>query len=100
MSDRGTARERTDLAWQRTGLGILGVAGLLAHRALISGRPAFVVAAGLVALTGLAVLGLLAPSRHRQLTSDAGVAPRSLGVVTGMVVLCAAVAAAAILTPR
>ena len=34
MSDRGAAPERTDLAWQRTGLGILAVAGLLGHRAL------------------------------------------------------------------
>ncbi len=52
----GVAAERTDLAWQRTGVGILAVAGLLAHRALISAWGALLVAAGVTALVGLAVL--------------------------------------------
>jgi putative membrane protein len=105
VSDRGVAPERTDLAWERTGLGVLGVAGLLAHRALISGRTAFLVAAGVAALMGLLVLGRLGPARYRELTAGVAagtrvVAPRRLGVLTGMVVLTAVVAAAAILTPR
>ncbi|UOX99850.1 DUF202 domain-containing protein [Blastococcus sp. PRF04-17] len=104
MTDQGVAPERTDLAWQRTGLGILGAAGLLAHRALISDRAVFLVAAGVVALAGLAVLGGLAPVRYRRLTRGVAagarvVAPRALGVLTGLVVLTAVVAAAAILTP-
>ena len=53
--------ERTDLAWQRTGLGLLSVGGLLGARALGNHLPALLVVAGVAALLGLLVLGVLTP---------------------------------------
>ena len=99
------AAERTDLSWQRTGLGILAVAGLLAHRSLVSGRAPLLVAAGVAALAGFAVVGVLAPARFRQgrrrLAAGTGMAtPGLVGLATAAVVLVSLVAAAAILTPR
>lgn len=99
------AGERTDLAWQRTGLGILAVAGLLAHRAVVDDRPAFLLAAGVAALLGLAVLGALAPlrARHvrrRQAEDTSMAAPRAVMAVTAaVVVICLAAAAAVIGVP-
>jgi putative membrane protein len=61
-----TQPERTALAWQRTGFGVLGIGGLLAHAALRAGGIALVVLACAVALLGLAVLGTLAPRRYRR----------------------------------
>jgi putative membrane protein len=61
-----TQPERTALAWQRTGLGVLAVGGLLAHGALTAHRVALVGLACAVALFGLAILGVLAPLRYRQ----------------------------------
>ena len=96
----GVQAERTDLAWQRTGLGILAVAGLLGHRAVGSGRPALLVVAGLTALLGLGVLGGLAPARsrfvRRRLTEDGDVAARrSVAAVTaGVIAICVAAAVA------
>jgi putative membrane protein len=99
------AAERTDLAWQRTGLGILAVAGLLAHRALVGGRAVLLVAAVVTALLGLGVLGGLAParSRHlrRRLAAGTGVsAPTAAAAATGTVLLVGIAAAVAILTPH
>jgi putative membrane protein len=96
-----TQPERTALAWQRTGLGVLAVAGLLGHRALEARLPALLVVAGIVALLGLGVLGGLAPVRYRRLLRGAtGSAPALTVAATGAVVLAAAVAAVAVLTPR
>jgi putative membrane protein len=100
-----TQPERTALAWQRTGIGVLAVAALLAHRALVSGRPALLVAAGVAALLGLGVLGGLAPVRYRQvrrqLAGETGVAaPGLLAAVTATVVLVAVTAAVAVVMPR
>ena len=63
---RGVPEERTALAWQRTGLGMLGVAALVAHSAVRHAEPALVALAGIAALLGLGVLGGLAPLRYRQ----------------------------------
>jgi putative membrane protein len=100
-----TQPERTALAWQRTGLGVLGVAGLLAHRALESGRPGALVLAGMTALLGLGVLGGLAPIRYRQvrqrIARGAGAAaPGLVLAVTVTVVLAGVATAVAVLTPR
>jgi putative membrane protein len=97
-----TQPERTALAWQRTGLGLLAVAGLVAHAALTSGRTSLVVLACLVALSGLGVLGGLAPLRYRQVRRTVGGAAgvpagRAVVGVTALVVLAAAVALAAVL---
>ncbi|WP_104526404.1 DUF202 domain-containing protein [Blastococcus atacamensis] len=96
-----TQPERTALAWQRTGLGVLAVAGLLGHRALHTGRPALLLVAGATALLGLAVLGALAPRRYRQVRLRVGHGgavrdPWAARAVTVAVLLTAAAAAVSI----
>ena len=107
MSDRldVSPTERTDLAWQRTGLGLLSVGGLLGARALSRHAPALLVVAAGSALIGLGVLGVLAPIRYRalerrrQLGHDVA-APGAVAVLTTAVVLVAAMAGVAVaLTP-
>jgi putative membrane protein len=100
-----TQPERTALAWQRTGLGVLAVAGLLGHRAVEQERPALLVLAGAGALLGLVVLGALAPLRYRHVRRRVAVgtgaaAPRLVAGVTTTVLLVAAAAAVAVLPPR
>lgn len=100
-----TQPARTALAWQRTGLGLLLVAGLLARSAVQHESIALLVPTGVVAVAGLVVLGVLAPRRqkHGQLAADAGGdarAPRAAALVTGLVVLAAASALAADLVLR
>jgi putative membrane protein len=91
-----TQPERTALAWQRTGLGVLGVAGLLGHRAVEEERPVLLVLAGAAALLGLVVLGGLAPVRYRDVRGRVAAGTGA----TATVVLVATLAAAAVLTPR
>jgi putative membrane protein len=98
-----TQPERTALAWQRTGLGVLAVAGLLGHRALHTESSVLLVAAGVVALLGLAVLGALAPLRYRQVRAwvERGRAvcdPWVARAVTATVLLTAVAAAVAVLS--
>jgi putative membrane protein len=100
-----TQPERTALAWQRTGLGVLAVAGLLGHRAVEEERPVLLVLAGAAALLGLAVLGALAPVRYRDVRRRVAVgtgaaAPRLVATVAAIVLLVGAVAAVSVLTPR
>jgi putative membrane protein len=96
-----TQPERTALAWQRTGLGVLAVGGLLAHRALEHRSAVLVGVAAVVALLGLAVLGGLAPARYRraQRRDAPAVAPGMVAAATGVVVLVALAAGVAVLTP-
>jgi putative membrane protein len=98
-----TQPERTALAWQRTGLGVLGVAGLMAHRAVEHENRLLLVVAGAAALLGLGVLGGLAPIRYRQVRRRraAGLPMSARGPVaaaTAAVVLTALAAAAAVIT--
>jgi putative membrane protein len=81
-----TQPERTALAWQRTGLGVLAVGGLLAHGALTSHRISLVVLAGAVAVLALAVLGRLAPLRYRDVrrTVAAGTGASAAGPIAGV----------------
>jgi putative membrane protein len=100
-----TQPERTALAWQRTGLGMLAVAGLLAHRAVEEERPVLLVLAGTAALLGLVVLGALAPVRYRDVRrrvaeGTGAAAPRLVAGVTAAVLLVGAAAAVAVLAPR
>jgi putative membrane protein len=102
---RETQPERTDLAWQRTGLGVLAVAALLAHSSVEAAAPARLAVAGGVALLGLGLLGGLAPLRarlvRRALRDGRGVAaPAMAAVAAGVVVLVAAAALVSVLTPR
>ena len=98
-----TQPERTALAWQRTGLGMLAVGGLVAHDAVDRGSPALLALAGAAALLGLTVLGGLAPVRYRQVRRrQAAEAPMSapglLAAATAAVALVALAAVAAVLT--
>jgi putative membrane protein len=91
---RETQPARTALAWQRTGLGLLLVAGLLARLAAVHGAAALAVATVIVAGAGLAVLGVLTPHRRRTtqlaaITGGPGHAPRAAALGTGLVVLAA-----------
>ena len=100
-----TQPARTALAWQRTGLGLLLVAGLLARSAVLHESVLVVVPAGVVAVAGLVVLGLLVPRRQRagQAAADSGGdarAPRPAALVTGLVVLAAVCGLAADLVVR
>src|SRR3954468_5620804 len=98
-----TQPERTALAWQRTGLGVLAVAGLVGHRAVEHRQPVLLVTAGIAALLGLGVLGGLAPVRYRHVQrriagGTGAAAPRLLLAVTATVVLAGVAAAIAVLT--
>jgi putative membrane protein len=100
-----TQPERTALAWQRTGLGVLAIGGLIAHGAVEHEDRVLLVVAGTVALLGLGVLGGLAPVRYREVrrrrTAGAAMAaPRLLTAATAAVLLAAIAAATAVLTLR
>lgn len=100
----GVAEERTALAWQRTGLGVMAVAGLLGHRTVEAEQPVLLALAGLVALLALVVLGGLAPVRYRRVReglagSTFRAARRTAAGATAIVVVTALAALAAVLTP-
>ena len=89
-----TQAARTAMAWQRTGLSVLLVAGLLARSAASHGELLLVVPAAVVALAGLVVLGLLAPRRLRSgdvaaRTGADARSPRTAAAATAAVVLTA-----------
>ena len=113
MTRHGAARrsgetqpERTALSWQRTGLGIMAIAGLLGLRALEFANPVLLGVAGLTALGGLGVLGGLAPVRYRQVRRTLAAhgtgspAPRFLAAATSATVLAALAALAGVLILR
>jgi len=100
-----TQAARTALAWQRTGLSLLAVAGLLARGAAVAGELRLVVPTAVVAVAGLVVLGVVGPRRQR--TSDTAArtggdarARRSAALATGLVVLTALCGLAAELVLR
>lgn len=98
MSGRETQPQRTTLAWERTGIGALAVAGLLALRAFGAGRPALLLPAAVAAMAGLAVLGILAPARARRLRPGTGSAsaPGLAAAATAAVVVVAVAALVAV----
>ena len=105
MTAQETQPERTVLSWQRTGLGVLAVSGLLARAAVTGDAPVRLVVAGGVALLGLGVLGGLAPLRARALGRalgrGSGVATPQLALlVTAVVLAVAGAALVAVLSPR
>jgi putative membrane protein len=100
-----TQPERTVLSWQRTGLGVLAVSGLLARAAVTGDAPVRLAVAGGVALLGLGVLGGLAPLRARALGRALGrghgvAVPQLALVITSVVLAVAGAALAAVLSPR
>ena len=102
---RETQAPRTALAWQRTGLSMLLVAGLLLRGAAAHEALVLVVPAAVVAGAALVVLGATGPRRQRDgnAAARAGAdarAPRAAALTTGMVVLTALCALAAELLAR
>ena len=100
-----TQPARTTLAWQRTAVSMLGVAGLLARGAVVERQVLLVVPAAVVAVAGLVVLGVLAPRRQRngEAVSRAGGDVRSPGTAataTALVVLTSLCALGAELLAR
>jgi putative membrane protein len=100
-----TQPERTALSWQRTSLGVIAVAGLLGHRALVSGHPELVLLAGGCALMGVGLLSGVAASRDRKVRAaadrDLPVAAPALAIAgTAVAVLVAVAAAIAVLAVR
>jgi putative membrane protein len=98
-----TQPERTGLAWQRTALGVLAVAGLIAHGAVLDGDPLLVLLSGGVALLGLALLGVVAPRRYRRVlgaiaADQDAAARRSVPLAVAVVVATALAAGCAILS--
>jgi uncharacterized membrane protein YidH (DUF202 family) len=105
LTAQETQPERTVLSWQRTGLGVLAVSGLLARAAATGDAPVRLAVAGGVALLGLGVLGALAPLRARALGRALGrgrgvAVPQLTLVVTAVVLAVAGAALAAVLSPR
>jgi putative membrane protein len=97
--------ERTALAWQRTALGVLAVAGLIGHRAIVNGRPELLLLAGGCGLMGVALLSGVGLSRDRTVRTatelDQPVAAPRLAIAgTAVVVLVAVAAAVAVLSLR
>jgi putative membrane protein len=97
-----TQPERTVLSWQRTGFGVLAVAGLVGHGALVDGDPVLLLLGGGVALLGLALLGGVVPLRYRRLRravacGTAVAAPRLAALATGVVAAAAIAAGGAVL---
>ena len=92
--------ERTDLAWTRTGLGLVSVSGLVCARALKSGAPALLAVGGVALVVGLVVLTVLAPLRRRMLrsTADDVAAPWVMAAATVAVVLVTVAAGVAVMT--
>ena len=102
---RGVPEERTALAWQRSGLGMLGVAALVGHSAVRQGETALIVLAGFAAVLGLVVLGGLAPLRYRQVrrrlaAGEDTAAPRMAAAVSIAVGLVGVAAVVAIVLAR
>jgi hypothetical protein len=89
-----TQPARTALSWQRTGLSMLLVAGLLLRGAAAHEALLLVVPAGVVAVAALVVLGALGPRRQRAAdrvarTGGDARAPGAAALATGLVVLTA-----------
>jgi putative membrane protein len=102
---RETQPERTALSWTRTALGVVAVAGLIGHRAVVGGHPGVLVPAGVCALLGVALaagVGAVRDRRVRDLASrdEAVAAPRLAALATAVVVVVGAVAAVSVLVAR
>jgi putative membrane protein len=102
---RETQPERTALSWTRTALGVVAVAVLIGHRAVVGGHPVLLVPAGGCALLGVALLSGVGVVRDRtvrdRVARDEAVAdPRLAALATGVVVVVGAVAAVSVLVGR
>lgn len=72
LQELGAQAERTALAWQRTGLALVGVGAVLLH-VDGNGSNRLSLAVGLLDIAAGAVLGaVVAPSRYRRTLRDVG----------------------------
>jgi putative membrane protein len=104
-ASRETQPERTALSWTRTALGVVAVAALIGHRAVVGGHPRVLVPAGVCALLGVALAGGVGAVRDRRVrdlaAQDEAVGAPGLALfATGVVVVVGAVAALAVLAAR
>jgi putative membrane protein len=102
---RETQTERTALTWQRTALGVIGVAVLIGHRAVSGGTPALLLPAGACAMLGVLLLSGVGAVRDRQLREamarDEPVSSPGLArLVTGVVAVVALSATVVVLVGR
>ncbi len=87
LMDVGAQAERTALAWQRTGIGMMAVGALLVRWNVEQHVPAWP-GVLLTIVAGLAILVLVPHRYHRILqTVRAGHNPRSRGMVPGAMLL-------------
>ena len=106
MTDpRDTQAERTALAWQRTAIGVVGIAALLGHRAVTGGHPTLLLPAGACALLGVALLSGVGAVRDRQVRDAVArdeplPTARIMQAATAVVVLVAVAAAVSIVAGR
>lgn len=92
------AAERTALAWERTGFGLVGVGALLVHDARSRAAVSQVALGVAVIVAGATTSVVVAPRRYRCIASEvrAGHTPlrrRSTRLLTAVVVLVAAASA-------
>jgi putative membrane protein len=102
---RETQPERTALSWTRAALGVVAVAALIGHRAVVGGHPSLLVPAGVCALLGVALVSGVGAVRDRDvrdLTSrdEPVAAPRLAALATAVVVVVGVVAAVSVLVAR
>ena len=100
-----TQPERTALAWQRTALGVVAVAALMGHRAVVGRHPSLLFVAGACALLGVALVSAVAAVRdHRVREAVASnrpvLAPHLARLATSVVVVVAQAAGASVLVGR
>jgi putative membrane protein len=102
---RETQPERTALSWTRAGLGVVAVAALMGHRAVVGGHPALLVPAGVCALLGVALVSGVGAVRDRDVRERASrdepvAAPRLAVMATAVVIVVGVVAAVSVLVGR
>ncbi len=93
---------RTNLAWQRTGLGLIAIAALIGARAFNTGATSLLLIAGAAGLSGAGVLGVLTPIRLSRLqrqsaAGDDVASPGAIAFITAAVVLIGVLAGVAVL---
>lgn len=101
-ADSSRAVQRTVLAWQRTGLGLVGLGALLLHGGSGRAGPSRLVLGVGVAVAGAGLAGVGAPWRRRHvdaalLGGRSPAVPLATGLLAAFVV-AVAVAAAALLS--
>ena len=100
-----TQPQRTALAWQRTALGVVAVAALMGHRAVVGRHPALLLLAGACALLGVVLVSAVAAVRQRTVHEAVSggrpvVAPHLLRLATTVVVLVGLAAATSVVVGR